>query len=189
MTDDDDTIAQPSGVLRVSDLWPNIEPYLTPRAKAIIKNQRSEVTDDMYGFGRLIVGDITEETYKDFAKRLVTLFDMFDARHAYWRCDRDLYPVVDSCLAVPMAVPLAAVRTRENALGGTMVDALGNCVENAPQRTMFLMYVFVEGLEWGKRPCTDAENVKEEKRIWLNEITKNVILATREGELPTNPKE
>jgi hypothetical protein len=83
-----------------------------------------------------------------------------------------------------MSVPLIN-KTESNEAG----FLIGGYDDSLPKRTLFILYVFVEGMDWGTRPCTDAEDVKEEKRIWLNEITKHVILASREGELPTNPKE
>lgn len=184
-----------SATLRVEDLRPKLDAYLSERAKLVFKNQRSSMSVDLMFYGRLVNGEVTYEHHRDFAERLNKLFDTFSGSNSYPYKSGALQPSATSSLAVPMGIPLAPLGTRRcRECNGAVVGALCRGTSDAPHefevdfvvdnpvmRTMFLAYVFVDGID-------DISDIKE-RRAWLDDLTRGFIVTHGEGELPVNTKD
>jgi hypothetical protein len=171
MTKDDDTVVTNDGPLRVESLRRELSSLFTDRAGFVFRNVRAEMSCEVFFFGRL-VEESDANRFSDFATRVNRLCAAFDGTNVYpWDDEVQVAPRIEACICDPLMIPLVVTQ------------------EKPQRRHMFVAYLFVEGLPVTSWANTSSPGNYEQRRVWLNSIVGSFILASRDGELPTNSEE
>jgi hypothetical protein len=103
----------PVHALKVENIFSKLQPYLIDRAIATFSGrpQRTMATPEVYHFGRIINGELSDDVYQDFALRVNHVFSVFNGqprrmKDVHTNEEIEVCPRVDSALAVPMMIPL-----------------------------------------------------------------------------------